>query len=149
MMVSTVKKKIKQEEGLRRGYHTLNVAFSAVVLLGVTGILLPSHALSAKPRIESKVTVEPKQKLTSSEKASLSRAAGRILLHINDAREAIKKIHKEDPRSHIEKGLILIRIIEESSPYYEVKATITSGSLTYEDVRRRRQLFVPVYEEFG
>jgi hypothetical protein len=109
--------------------------------------LLTSQVLAGKPRIESKITVEPLQKSTAPEKASLSRAAGRILLHVDDARLAIKDNNKEEALSRIANGLILVRINEERSPDYEVKATIKSGGLTYEDVRSLRQLFVPVYEE--
>ncbi len=123
-----------------------NSVFSSILVCLIAG-LFASQVLAAKPRIESKVTVEPKQELTASENASLSRAAGRILLHVDDARKAIKNNNKEKAVSHIEKGSILVRIIEESSPDYEVKAIIKSGGLTYEDVRKHRQLFVPVYEE--
>ncbi len=122
-------------------------ALLVTLLFGTISVWFTSLVLADKPRIESKVTVEPKEKLTASEKASLSRAAGRILLHVDDARKAIKDQENEDALSHIEKGAILVRIIEESSPDYEVKATIKSGGLTYEDIRKHRQLFVPVYEE--
>ncbi|HSF08057.1 MAG TPA: YfdX family protein [Nitrospirales bacterium] len=132
---------------MKGGVHQYKMVWLFTLLFGVTTGLVTSAVLAAKPRIESKITVESKEQLTASEKASLSRAAGRILLHVDDARKALQGDQTEDALTHIEKGLILVRIIEESSPDYEVKATITSGALTYEDIRKHRQLFVPVYEE--
>lgn len=104
-------------------------------------------AFAAEPRIQSTVSSEPHVKLTAEERRDISLAGGRILKHVDQARQAIKGKKKGDALSQIDKALTLVQIAERTIPRYTVKTTIKAGELNYEDTDEVQPLRVPIYDE--
>jgi len=104
---------------------------------------------SSQPRITADIQTQPQAELTSEEKQARSQAAGRLLLHVDNARQALENKDKEGALSQINKGLILARIIERTAPVAQVHATIQAGDLVYEDQDTVRMTNVPIYTELG
>lgn len=101
----------------------------------------------AEETITSEIKVTPKTKLSDAEFRALSEAAGRILTHVHLARLSIKKNDLNSAKEHVEKALILVKIVEKAAPKYEVEAKIKSGDATYDDKRIVEQLVIPIYAE--
>ena len=101
----------------------------------------------AEDNITSTIKVTPKKKLTDAEYRALSEAAGRILTHVHMARQDIRNNDLEAAKQDVNKGLTLVKIIENAAPTYDVDATIKSGDTTYTDKRTIEKLIVPVYSE--
>lgn len=97
--------------------------------------------------ITSDVQVTSQGELSEEERRSLSLAAGRLLKHVHQARQAIHQQQKQQAMGHIDKGLTLAQIIESAVPIHEVTARIQAGDMTYEDKERVKQLIVPIYTE--
>lgn len=115
------------------------------VLLAVHGSALLAHADS---RITADIKVVPSGRpLTDEEKRAVSFSAGRILKHVDQARRAIAKQDKSTALMQIDKGLSLVKIIEQTIPPTLVKATIKAGHLQYQDEDQVKSLTVPIYQE--
>jgi len=105
------------------------------------------QAALADDSITSSVKVTAKKKLTDAEYRALSEAAGRILTHVNLARQAIKINDIDTAKEHVDKGLTLVKIIQNAAPTYEVDANIKSGDTSYTDKSTVEQLIIPIYSE--
>ena len=97
--------------------------------------------------ITADVQVTSQGQLQEDERRALSLAAGRLLKHVHQARQAINQQHKQQAVGHIDKGLMLAQIIERAVPTYQVTARIQADNLTYEDKEQVKQLMVPIYAE--
>ncbi len=121
-----------------------------VVALALTFLLLSAlivpHA-RADERISSQITVNPKIQLSNKEKDSLSAAAQQILRQVQMARANIKYEGGAEALEHVEKGLELVKIIDNALPEYRVNTTIKSGNATYQNEEKRKQAVIPVYGE--
>jgi hypothetical protein len=121
-----------------------------VVALALTFLLLSAlivpHA-GADERISSQITVSPKIQLSNKEKDSLSAAAQQILRQVQMARANIKYEGGAEALEHVEKGLELVKIIDNTLPEYRVNTTIKSGNATYQNEEKRKQAVIPVYGE--
>jgi YfdX protein len=104
------------------------------------------HAL-AEERISSKMTVTPKIQLSNTEKDSLSLAAEQILRQVQVARANIKYSSGAEALKHVQKGLELVKIINNALPEYDLTTTIKSGNATYQDQEKQKQSVIPVYGE--
>jgi len=93
------------------------------------------------------VQVTPQDQLNEEERRALSLAAGRLLKHVHQARQAVEQQQKQAAIRHIDQGLTLVRIIEDAVPTYQVTARIQAGDTTYEDQEQVKQLMVPIYAE--
>ena len=124
---------------------------SVCILMFCAGILclnvVTERAALAEDNITSTIKVTPKKKLTDAEYRALSEAAGRILTHVHMARQDIRNNDLEAAKQDVNKGLTLVKIIENAAPTYDVDATIKSGDTTYTDKRTIEKLIVPVYSE--
>lgn len=99
-------------------------------------------------RITSSVDVQPAAKrMTAAESREVSFAAGRILKHVAQAREAIQTKKTDDARHHVDQGLKLIDIINTVVPHYTVKTEIKAGELVYEDDDDVAPQWVTVFDE--
>lgn len=99
-------------------------------------------------RITSSVDVSPStKKLTTEEQRHVSFAAGRILKHVAQARDAIKAKKTDDAKAHVDKGLTLVGIINSVLPHYTVKTEIKSGDLVYSDDDDVTPHWVTVFDE--
>jgi hypothetical protein len=103
--------------------------------------------LQAQERIQSKVQVATKTKLSDKERKAISYAAVRILRHVQQARVDIKYKDGKDALRHTEKALKLATIIEKALPQYTVTSAVKSGDLTYEDEEVVQQGLIPIYAE--
>ena len=93
------------------------------------------------------MTVSPKIQLSNTEKDSLSLAAEQILRQVQVARADIKYQGGTGALKHVQKGLELVKIINNALPEYDVTTTIKSGNATYQDEEKRKQSVIPVYGE--
>ncbi len=117
------------------------------VLAAVLFVSLPVSAESDKARIIAEMDIKPVTTLSAQESQAMSLAAGRILLHTDDARIAIADEDKETALKEIEQGLTLTRLIEKTTPKYKVTTTIKAGDITYSDEDDVNKRFVQVFNE--
>ncbi len=108
---------------------------------------LPASAESDKARIIAETDIKPVATLSAQESQAMSLAAGRILLHTDDARIAIAVEDKDTALSEIEQGLTLVKLIETTIPKYKVTTTIRTGDTTYTDEEEVSKRFVQVFNE--
>ena len=80
--------------------------------------------------ITSNVKITIKKTLSDEEHRALSEAAGRLLSHVNLARQAIADNKLDAAKEQVDKGLTLVKIIENAAPTYEIDAKIKSGDTT-------------------
>jgi len=122
---------------------------SQVVMIGaiLITVTLTTVPVLAKTRITSTIDAQPTAKLTEEESKAVSVAAGRILKHVNDARVALEEKKTKAALEHIEKGLTLVRIIEQAVPPVKVKADIQAGDISYHHEEEEQQGIIPIYEE--
>ena len=99
------------------------------------------------PRISSKVDVQPAAALTDKEASEVSLAAGRILKHISQARNAIRDKKKEEAAVHVAQGLKLVTMIDSVLPHSKVKTEIKSGDLVYTDEDDLAARYVTLFDE--
>lgn len=140
----------------RVGLKRYSVLVLAVVLLG--------FALADTPRITEEGSVTPSHTLTDAEARSVSHAAGRLLWHVNMARQELSQVVagedpvegtttadlakvKEEAQRHVTQALTLSRIIEKTLPSYSFKTTITAGEESYTEDQQLQPMFVPIYSE--
>lgn len=121
------------------------VGVAVGLFLAVPGGALLAHA-------DSRLTAETKlerigQPLTDEEMRAVSFSAGRILKHVDQAIQAIAKQEKSTALMHIDKGLTLAGIIEQSLPLITVKSTIKAGKLQYSEEDKVKSMTVPIYQE--
>lgn len=107
----------------------------------------PSGQDQQQARITADVQVTPQRQLDQEERRALSLAAGRLLKHVHQARQAVEQQQKQEAIRHIDLGLTLVRIIEEAVPTYQVTARIQAGHTTYQAQEQVKQLTVPIYAE--
>lgn len=122
-----------------------------VIGMGV-GLFLAIPGSSQLAHADARITVDTKleqigQPLTDEEMRAVSFSAGRILKHVDQAIQAIAKQEKSTALTHIDKGLTLAGIIEQSLPLTTVKSTIKAGKLQYSDEDKVKSLTVPIYQE--
>ena len=117
----------------------------ALTFLMVSALVVP-HA-RADERISSQVRVTPKIQLSDKEKDSLSLAAEQILRQVQVARADIKYKGGAGAIEHVQKGLELVKIINNALPEYDVTTTIKSGNATYKEEEKQKQSGIPVYGE--
>lgn len=100
-----------------------------------------------KSRISSEITTTLNNTMTPEEMRNASVAAGRILKHAQQAREAVAAKNSKQALENIDKALTLVGIIETVQPSYKVTAKITAGDLTYSDSDVVKVAEVPLYQE--
>lgn len=98
-------------------------------------------------RISSKVDVHPVAVLSDNESGEVSFAAGRILKHIAQARDAIRENKQDDAARHVEQGLKLVAIIDHVLPHFKVKTEIKSGDKAYSDEDDVSPRYVMLFDE--
>jgi len=113
------------------------------------GALLSALAVNlyAGSRITAEVQTRPAAKLNAEESRALSLAAAEILKHVNEARMAIGKKDMKAAGAHVDQGLVLVKIINETVPTFQVETTIKAGQLNYVDKENSKLPIVPIYDE--
>ena len=117
------------------------------VLAAALFVSLPASAGSDKARIIAETDIQPVATLSAQESQAMSLAAGRILLHADDARIAITEEDKKTALKEIKQGLILVKLIQNTIPKYKVTTTIKAGDATYTDEEEVSRRFVQVFNE--
>jgi hypothetical protein len=74
-------------------------------------------------------------------------AAEQILRQVQVARADIKYKGGAGAIEHVQKGLELVKIINNALPEYDVTTTIKSGNATYKEEEKQKQSGIPVYGE--
>lgn len=120
------------------------IAF-ALSLIFLSAFVVPNAR--ADERISSQITLNSAIQLTDKEKDSLALAAEQILQQVREARADIKYEGGARALEHVQKGLDLVKIIDNALPEYDVNTTIKSGEFNYRDEEKRKQFVVPVYSE--
>lgn len=115
-------------------------SFLALYSLGTT----PATAV---PRITSDVNVTPITKLTPQELESVSFSAGRLLIHVNRAREAINAKDSTLAKGNINQAMKLGEIIKSVLPRYQVRTTVKAGELEYSNESKVQPPLVTLHEE--
>lgn len=115
-------------------------------LLGALPFALAVN-LHAAGRISAQVETKPAGKLSAEESRALSLSAAHMLKHVHQARLAIGKKDVKAASQNVDKGLVLVDIINQTVPAYKVETKIKAGELTYVDQADARPAIVPVYEE--
>jgi len=113
--------------------------------------LLASQAtvpvLAAGSGITADVKTIPGVQLNDKEWRAMSMVVGRLLVHIDHARQAMENKEKQEALAQINKGQTLVKIIEKAEPDYSIRATIRAGDNVYQDESRVKPFFVPMYSE--
>ncbi len=139
---------------MRRSRVFALVVWVVLVTAGVWSLCPPVPAgdeargrAAGKARIVDQVKVSIERSLTPEEERALSRAAGRILKHVDQARHALASGDWSTALEHVRKGLLLVAIIDEVSPVYRVDAIIKAGKLEYRDTDYVKPTLIPIYDE--
>lgn len=103
------------------------------------------QATASNIQFDSQVQLE--RGLSASDRKAVAQAAGLLLMHVNNAREAIDNNSTDSASQHVDKALTLARIIEENAPVYRVETSISSGNNQYQSSDRIHSSIVPVYTE--
>jgi hypothetical protein len=111
-------------------------------MLGLTVALA-----EAQQRITAEVKDTPAKKLSYKEQQALSLAAGRILIHVNHARNQLRRNRPKEAQDQLEKAVTLVKIIETALPEQKIESTIKAGNLVYRDNETVKPLIIPVYPE--
>jgi len=119
----------------------------SAVLAAALFVSLPVSAATDKPRIIAETEIQPVATLSAQESQAMSLAAGRVLLHSDNARIAIVEEDKETALKEIKQGLILVKLIENTIPKYKVTTTIKAGDMTYRAEDEVNKHFVSVFNE--
>lgn len=123
-------------------FLVLGITLGVMLLTGVT--VMPAIAAS---RISAEVTTTPTVQLTDEERRALSIAAGRLFVHVGQARQAIAAHDKAGALANVAKGLTLAEIIQRAEPDYAVKSTVKAGNLVYQDESNVKPATVPIFSE--
>ena len=99
------------------------------------------------PRIVAEVETAADIALTPQEESALSLTAGRILVHVDRARQAVAKQDQKGARAELDQARTLINIIEAAMPTYTVSTEITAGDLSYSSKDQVQPLMVDVFAE--
>ncbi len=123
----------------------------ALILLatGLVTITCLAGTAQAVDTVTSNVDVtSPTQQLSGDEWHAVSLAAGRILMHVDQALDALADEKNDVASANIEKGLMLLRIVDDILPSTVVKTEIKDAGGTYQDEDSIKPEFVPIYREY-
>lgn len=103
--------------------------------------------LKRNPRITADHKVQPVVTVTDEERRATYLAAGRVLKHVDQARDAIAADSGDEAVHPIRQAILLTDIIQQSLPTYDVNARIKAGDMVYEDQESIKATVVPIFEE--
>lgn len=130
---------------------SLAVAFCLTATAAIAADLPKSDTAAKKkqpaPRISSSVDAQPRVVLSDEEAKEVSFAAGRVLKHVVQARDAIREGNTDEASAHVKQGLKLIAIIDNVLPSYSVKTVIKSGEFAYSDEEDVAPRYVTLFDE--
>ena len=96
-------------------------------------------------RVDSNVKMQGD--LSPQEQSALSVAGGRLLMHVDRARDLLASNNADAAKSQVHKALTLAQIIERNAPTFQLNTTISAGDLQYADSDTIPSTVIPVYSE--
>ena len=113
------------------------------------GVVLPfqAQASDSDARIKAEMDIKPLVTLTSEESKALSLAAGRILLHVDNARMEMTNKDKTAALNEIEQGLTLVKVVSKALPKYKISTSIMGDGVEYNADEVVSDRYVPVFNE--
>lgn len=108
---------------------------------------LGSEETNAERKIHLDTRVTPTSRATAEDRRALSFAAGRILVHVDRARDALKQNNRQAATEQLNRALTLVDIINRTAPEYRVETTMRAGDLEYRDDSTVKPLLLPIYTE--
>jgi hypothetical protein len=105
------------------------------------------QAQATASNIEFDSQVQLERGVSAQDRKAVAQTAGLLLMHVNNAREAIDNNNTEAASQNLDKALTLARIIEENAPVYRIETSISSGNNRYQSSDTVRSSIVPVYTE--
>ncbi|HEY9717029.1 MAG TPA: YfdX family protein [Trichormus sp.] len=124
-----------------------SILAASLALCGLTSSIAKGQEPIAK--ITSTVTVTPESHLNDQERAALSIAAGRLLVHVDQARQDLSKKDTDSAKKEVARASQLAEIIKTVMPGYMIKATVKAGDKSYSDQSEVKPLLVTVMENIG
>lgn len=118
-------------------------------MLSLALLCANTSAAMAIPAITTTIDVTPESTLTDQEQESLSIAAGRLLIHVDQARQDLKSKKAMDAKKEIEKAITLGEIIKSVLPTYTVKTEVKSSNHDYVDQSKVKPLLVTIVDQFS
>ncbi len=106
-----------------------------------------AQAASDDARITAETDVKPLVTLSAQESQAMSLAAGRILLHADNARVAIFLEDRKTALDEVNQALTLVEVVENVLPKYKITTKITTGDVTYTDESEVSRRFVSIFDE--
>jgi len=116
------------------------------VTAAITCLVSVAHAADA---ITSKVDVtQATKQFTGDEWRAISLSANRILMHVDNALNALSEKKNDDASANINKGLTLVKLLDGVLPGTTVTTVIAGGGVTYQDEDQIKPAFAPIYREY-
>lgn len=136
----------------QNSFFTAHIAvLFAIIFTIILGINPVVHASSKNKNIKARISAVTDVKalaiLTDKEYQAVALSSGRILHHVEEARQAIADGKKADAISHVDQGLKLVRIIENAVPKRKVVTDIKSGDTQYHHEEDISQRYVDIFDE--
>ena len=132
-----------------RWYLRFKLSFTTAIVGGVVGAVLFVAGAQAADAITSKVDVTPAaNKFTAADWRAVSFSANRILMHVDEALDALAEKKNDQALANIKKGTTLTNILNGVVPGATIKTEITGAGITYKDETQVKPKFVPIYREY-
>ncbi len=133
---------------MRNVLKNIAVSSSLVATCGTLAFLSPA-VFASTPRIISNVDAKPETTLTAQEEQGLSIAAGKLLNHVDHARNDLKVKNIIGAKHEVDKALTLGNIIKTAMPSYLVTTKLAAGQYKYEDQSKVQPLLVTLHDELN
>lgn len=133
---------------MRNVWKSIIISSGLVAACGTLNFLSPV-ACASPPRIISNVDIKPETTLTPQEEQDLSIAAGKLLNHVDHARNDLKAKNIIGTKREVEKALTLGNIIKTAMPSYLVTTKLAAGQYKYEDQSKVQPMLVTLHDELN
>jgi hypothetical protein len=132
----------------RISWNAQRCASRSVIAFGLAALVVLAPSAHADGPVTSSVSTQPPSKpLSPSDWRTLSLASRRILRHADLANTALADKKNDVALANINKGLLLLQIIDKILPVSTVKTEIKASDLTYQDEDQVKPAFVPIFGE--
>ncbi|MDN5869736.1 MAG: YfdX family protein [Nitrococcus sp.] len=111
------------------------------------GSAFAQKSSTQKSNITADINTQPDETLSVKERTAVSFAAGRILVHVQQARRAIAADNVEAAKQNLQKAMTLANIVESALPTYTVATNIEANGMSYKDTRKVQPLVVGLYDD--
>ncbi|MDN5849258.1 MAG: YfdX family protein [Nitrococcus sp.] len=116
------------------------IPFALALIFGGT-------ASAQESSITADINTQPNATLSAKERVAVSFAAGRILVHVDQARHAIAANNVEAAKQNLQKAMTLVNIVESALPTYTVATSVKASGMSYKDKRKVQPLVVGLYDD--